>query len=223
MHITTNFLLLDARGTIIKIPYELAKKSPILNNYMENEWNDNNEPYYLNYSKESVHTFLDYLSGENITDYKCYRIYNELMLGDEMNILFDGKEMMTFNDISKAINDINKFYGRTDNIIIDKDQQVRFIECLTYLSYSKGYHLYSHKFEDYKDYIDFNIGGMSIKEFNRRLAGAVFTYDKKCWFTYQLLGNDMKCYKYDKYDTILISVCSNDVPIKRIKHIHEKK
>ena len=224
MHISTNFLLLDARGTIIKIPQELAKKSPILNNYIENEWKDNNEPYYLNYSKETVHTFLDYLSGETITDYKCYRIYNELILKDEEKIIFDDKKIfMTLNDISEAINGIQHnfqgvFYNKKKNkIIIHEDDQVQFIIYLTWLSYSKGYHMYSHKIKDY------NIGltsNMSIKEINKHLDGAVFTYDKKYWFYYQ---ESTETYKYDKYDTIFIQMHTCDSPIKRTKHIHEKK
>ena len=215
MHISTNFLLLDARGTIIKIPYELAKKSPILNNYIENEWKDNNEPYYLNYSEESVHTFLDYLSGDVINDNKCYRIYNELMFGDEEKIIFDNKKMY-ISDISKAIKNIKKIYD--GSFWMNKDGSL-LVEYLTYLSWNESFHLYFHKIKNF----NINLTAMlSFKEIIKCLDGAIFTHDNKYWFKYQIpnhIDTHHHYYKYDEHDVILISINNIECPIKRTKYI----
>ena len=219
MHTLTNFLLLNARGTIIEIPLELAQKSPVLNDYIENKWKDSNEPYYLNYSKETVHMFLDYLSGDTIKKLGyIYRIYNELMIKDE-KILFDNKKMsIGASNISKAKEDINKIYG---NSWMTKDQSL-LVEYLTYLSWNAGYHLHFHKFNinELPCAKNINTDVLSFKEIIKCLNGAIFTHNNKYWFKYQIQNNiNTHYYKYDEYDIILIDINNHEYPIKRIKYI----
>jgi hypothetical protein len=72
---TEEYLTLDARGTFIKIPYDTAKKSPVLKAYINNE---NRKPYYLNYSAKIVNNLIDYLEYDDMYSKKIYRICDEL-------------------------------------------------------------------------------------------------------------------------------------------------
>ena len=74
------YIFLDARGIIIKVPYDLAKKSLVLEDYVS-QCKDKKKPYYLNYSSDVVHELIDYLSGKTIkNEYNIDKLIDELAL-----------------------------------------------------------------------------------------------------------------------------------------------
>jgi len=80
---TEEYLTLDARGTLIKIPYDTAKKSPVLKAYIHN---GNKKPYYLNYSAKIVNNLIDYLEYDDMYSKKICRICDELCVDIVNNI-----------------------------------------------------------------------------------------------------------------------------------------
>jgi len=85
------YITLDARGVMIKITHEIAKKIPVLKAYIEY---GNEKPYYLNYSAETVHNLIDYMSGRMVYMEKIKYICGELCIdltGDLMENLSKDK------------------------------------------------------------------------------------------------------------------------------------
>lgn len=54
---------INARGTLIQIPIDIAKISEVFKALINNDWKDTREPFYLNYSPDSVHKLLDFING----------------------------------------------------------------------------------------------------------------------------------------------------------------
>lgn len=73
---------LNARGTIIEIPKEIAFKSHVLETSQKELWKKiDQEPYFLNYDSSLVHKLVDYLSGRQIKDIsKLKDIADELLI-----------------------------------------------------------------------------------------------------------------------------------------------
>jgi hypothetical protein len=105
---TEEYLNLDARGTIIKIPYDTAKKSPVLKAYIDN---GNKEAYYLNYSAKVVNKLVDYLLDNNEFNENIKKICDELCI-DLSN---------DFNKYKQETLCIRDFTINNDNLCIYKN------------------------------------------------------------------------------------------------------
>lgn len=93
------YITLNARGTLIDVPYEIAKKSPVLLAYIE-RWNTKNEPYVINYSADIVHKMLDRLNNVSIEEFLC---------------IADVKHSETFWDVvSKVDGNIKSIFTKED-------------------------------------------------------------------------------------------------------------
>ena len=79
-----DFILLDARGTIIKIPIDspLIKFSEVLKVWLSTPMKKDNEiSYYLDYNPQIIHELLDYLNGDDINiENKLNKIIDELLI-----------------------------------------------------------------------------------------------------------------------------------------------
>lgn len=70
-------ITINARGTRITIPKEIAIQSEVLQAFME-RWNDENKEFGVNYRPEEVHKWLDALNPCSFMDYmRCWGIKTE--------------------------------------------------------------------------------------------------------------------------------------------------
>lgn len=86
-----NIIRLKTRENIIEIPLNIAKKSPVLKKYISENWFSypNMEPYYLNYSTNTVNMLIDYLCGNYslVVLEIIQNIAEELSINVEANII----------------------------------------------------------------------------------------------------------------------------------------
>jgi hypothetical protein len=76
-----NYLNLDARGTIIKIPRSIIEnKSQVISRWIAN-WESDKDAFYINRDPNIVHNLVNYVSGYKyeITD-SLYELCDELMI-----------------------------------------------------------------------------------------------------------------------------------------------
>lgn len=75
------YAILNARGTLIQIPVDVAKISPVLEKWVTGDWKDSRSSYFLNYSSEVVHSFLDNISVAPVKQTPALKaIMKELMV-----------------------------------------------------------------------------------------------------------------------------------------------
>lgn len=66
---TEAYFYLDARGTVIKVPTELARYSPVITSWIDSWRKNSKEAFYIDYSPNDVHRLLDKLQKSHIDDF----------------------------------------------------------------------------------------------------------------------------------------------------------
>lgn len=134
------YLMLDVRGTDIKVPIEIIKQSPVIDTFINTEMKKDDEKYYLNYSPETVHLMIDYISNKNVENINLIKdISDELLINIDFNkynknmlvnigLLYDIAErkingklsIFDFAEILKKDYDINILVNEDKNSNISK-------------------------------------------------------------------------------------------------------
>ena len=83
-----NQVKLNARGTIIMLDRELAKKSEVLSVWFDTTMKDVCEDtFVLNYSPETVHNLIDYLNDREVEIQKIKHIADYLQVSLDSNLI----------------------------------------------------------------------------------------------------------------------------------------
>ncbi len=145
-----NYLSLDARGTIIKVPQDIIFKSEVIKTSFNDRWKKTNEPYYLNYDPSVVHKMIDYLSGREISDMVELKYIAEELL---VNILPVQKVLLTPEFVVYNSVILMKKYEEYKLKFNDFKQEIKEVDTHTelecffmMLSYYDGLHITSHAF-----------------------------------------------------------------------------
>jgi len=103
---TEEYLNLDARGTLIKIPVDAAKKSPVLKAYVDN---GNKEAFYLNYSADTVNKFVDYILDNNEFNENIIKICDELCVDILINSNIYKPESLGIGDFTMDEEELREY------------------------------------------------------------------------------------------------------------------
>lgn len=214
---------LSARGTIIEVPKDVIKKSPVITAFLDGNWSDSSSAYYLNYSAETVHLIIDFLSdnynyfGEIDFD-KIKKISDELIIENKIS------KIHIANSIALNKQEYNKIHieNKLDRYCY-ADQVNNLSKALTFISYKHGHHIMSNN--------SFDIGN-SIDDFDSQkdLLNMFYDESKDC-YGYRIYNesisnfsaiNDPNIWYF--YSTILNHECEFDKIIQlKIKFYETKK
>jgi len=84
------FISVNARGTVIEMPYDIINKSPVIKSWATGNF-DNSKPFYINRSPDEMHKMLNEIYQQDKSD-----IYDELLI-EKPNVKCDESIVFKYN------------------------------------------------------------------------------------------------------------------------------